>query len=82
MVKSLCKAILTDFRTQYGLYQEAVGLERSNDKERWTKATFWVFDAPDIANKPYEERVQFLRQLEVPDFVKIIPTIECRGKKP
>jgi hypothetical protein len=24
------------------------------DEEKWNKAVFWVFDAPDMANAPYE----------------------------
>jgi hypothetical protein len=38
------------------LYQDAVFLcvKGSNDAEKWKKAVFWVFDAPDIVDKPYE----------------------------
>jgi hypothetical protein len=42
-----------NFRTQYGLYQEAVTIKK-NDEATWNKAVFWVFDAPDIAHKPFE----------------------------
>jgi uncharacterized protein YhbP (UPF0306 family) len=45
-------------RTQYGLHQEAVSLcVRGGDEERWKKAVFWVFDAPEIGHKPYEVQV-------------------------
>jgi hypothetical protein len=26
-------------------------------EEKWKKAVFWVFDAPDVADKPYEVMV-------------------------
>jgi hypothetical protein len=31
-----------------------VQLVLSIDEEKWKKAVFWVFDAPEIANKPFE----------------------------
>jgi uncharacterized protein YhbP (UPF0306 family) len=36
------------------LYQEAVQLCNTMDEEKWKKAVFWVFDAPDMANNPFE----------------------------
>ena len=45
--------------TQYGLYQGAVNLARTDDENRWNKAVFWVFDAPDIGNKPYEVNIAY-----------------------
>jgi hypothetical protein len=44
------------FRTQYGLYQDAVYLCNTLDEEKWKKAVFWVFDAPNAAEKPFEVR--------------------------
>jgi DNA ligase-1 len=43
--------------TQYGLYQGAVNLARTEDEQRWKKAIFWVFDAPNLGNEPYEVRI-------------------------
>ena len=40
--------------TQYGLYQDAVNLVRSSNTEKWKKAIFWVFDAPNLNSIPYE----------------------------
>ena len=40
--------------TKYGLYQEAVNLTRSNNDTKWDKAVYWVFDSPQLANKPLE----------------------------
>ncbi len=41
-------------RTQYGLHQDAVAVVMSRDEEKWKKATFWVFDAPDMPFQPFE----------------------------
>jgi hypothetical protein len=41
-------------RTQYGLYQDAIQLCITNDEDKWKKAIFWVFDAPEMADKPFE----------------------------
>ena len=47
--------VLILYRTQYGLYQEAVALSQGNiSEEKWQKAIFWVFDAPSQAKDPYE----------------------------
>jgi hypothetical protein len=58
MVKFKLLVILILCRTQYGLYQEAVSLCRPARKgifeEKWKKAKFMVFDAPSVADKPYE----------------------------
>ena len=35
-------------RTQYGLYQEPAALIHSSNEEKWSKAVFWIFDAPDL----------------------------------
>jgi hypothetical protein len=53
-------------RTKYGLYQDAVSLcQKNSDEEKWKKAIFWVFDAPNLANKNFEVCffcVNFLRK--------------------
>jgi hypothetical protein len=43
-----------EYRTQYGLYQDAVQLCNTVDEEKWKRAVLWVFDAPDIGNMPFE----------------------------
>ena len=40
--------------TQYGLYQGPLSVTRTENEEHWTKAIFWVFDAPHIGDKPLE----------------------------
>jgi phenolic acid decarboxylase len=76
-------------RTQYGLHQDAVNLGKTLDEEKWKKAIFWVFDIPEIL-KPYEvffilkfvhckERVEYLKEFKLPEFVKIVDVIECNG---
>ena len=41
-------------RTQYGLYQDAVNLGKTNNEEKWRKATFWIFDCPSLGSQPLE----------------------------
>jgi hypothetical protein len=71
-------------RTKYGLFQDAVRLCNTKEVDRWKSAKFMVFDAPDIADKPYEERMQYLKDLKeqgsLPSFVNIIDTVKCEGK--
>ena len=47
-------------RTQYGLYQEAVSLGIRTDDAKWKKAVFWVFDAPDKTNVPFEVKLELI----------------------
>jgi uncharacterized membrane protein len=62
------------------LYQDSVSLCSKADDEKWKKAVFMVFDAPSIADKPYEERMQYLKDLkELPSFVNIIDSVKCQG---
>ena len=53
MVKKIT-VIKSNERTQYGLYQDAVNLCKTQSEKKWEKAIFWVFDAPGMANKPFE----------------------------
>ena len=48
--------------TQYGLYQEAVtlGMRSKPNDEKWQKAVFWVFDAPNMIDKTYQVFALFL----------------------
>ena len=38
----------------YGLHQDAVSLQNTIKEEKWNKAIFWIFDSPDLKNKPLE----------------------------
>ena len=40
--------------TQYGLYQDAVNLGNTLNEDKWNRAIFWVFDSPQLENKPLE----------------------------
>jgi uncharacterized protein YhbP (UPF0306 family) len=53
MVNLLWELAVNINRTQYGLYQDAVNLCKIQDEEKWKKAVFWVFDAPEMAHKPF-----------------------------
>ena len=54
MVRLFCVYIVLIKRTQYGLYQDAVSLCKTTNETKWQKAIFWVFDSPEIAQKPIE----------------------------
>ena len=62
-----------------------MNLSTTQDLQRWEKATLWVFDAPDIGDKPFEERIQYLNELKkegkLPSFVNIVETVKCEGKQ-
>jgi hypothetical protein len=46
---------LSNCRTQYGLYQDAVALCITQvSEEKWKSAIFWVFDAPGMNSTPFE----------------------------
>ena len=70
-----------DKRTQYGLYQDAVSLIRSSNEEKWNRAIFWIFDSPKIAEKPIEERIEYLKNLTLPSFAKVVDFVKCEGKE-
>ena len=56
---------------------------KSADKEKWNKAKLWVFDTLSMADKPFEERIQYLKDLKeegkLPSFVEIVETVTCKG---
>jgi DNA ligase-1 len=60
-------------------------LSITENEDKWKKAIFWVFDAPDIPNKPFEERIDYLNNLkakgELPSFVNVVETVKCDGKE-
>ena len=37
--------------TQYGLYQDAINIEKTGNEAKWLKATYWVFDSPQFDSK-------------------------------
>ena len=55
------------------------------EENKWSKAMFWVFDAPDKADHPYEERIQHLNDLKdqgkLPSFVNIVDSVKCQNKE-
>jgi ATP-dependent DNA ligase len=65
------------------LYQEASNLCKYNiDEEKWKKAVFWVFDVPEKGDKPFEERIEYLREVAANNpssFVKVVDTVKCKG---
>jgi uncharacterized protein YhbP (UPF0306 family) len=61
------------------LYQEAVTLCKSSNEEKWKKAVFWVFDAPNSQFLHFEERIQYLKELKLPSFVKVVAMVKCTG---
>jgi len=69
--------------TQYGLYQDATSLcIKGADPEKWNRAIYWVFDAPSLNSKSYEERINYLKELpNLPKFVKVVESIKCEGKE-
>ena len=66
--------------TQYGLYQDAVSLCNSTNETKWSKAVFWIFDAPQL-EKPLEERIEFLQNLSLPSFAKVVEFVKCESKE-
>ena len=57
---------------------------KGGTEDKWNNAIFWVFDAPGVPNKPFEERIEYLKSLKeegkLPDFVKIVDLVYCNGK--
>ena len=84
MQKKNKKKILKNKRVTYGLQQGALSLSQYSNIKTWESATFCVFDAPEI-RLPYEERFQFLRDLQATkswsSSIKIIDSIRCESPK-
>jgi DNA ligase-1 len=63
----------------------------SLEEEKWKKAVFWVFDTPSnekfevmflqIRFSDFETRMEFLNNLKLPDFVRIVDRVKCKGKE-
>ena len=64
--------------TRRGLHQQAVGLVNSKTDATWSNATFLVFDIPELSG-PFEERMEKLRSLSLPDHVIPIQMVKCTG---
>lgn len=60
-------------------------MSRAKESEKWEKAIFWIFDAPSLANVPYGERMQALKEMKeggkLPSFVNIVDSVTCTGKE-
>jgi DNA ligase-1 len=67
------------------LPQDAVTLCVNGSEEKWKNAVYWVFDLPDLTDKPLEHRLNHLKELKeqgiLPSFVKIVENEICRGKQ-
>ena len=67
-----------------GLQQSALQLSRSRSEDLWKSSTFCIFDAPN-QNKPYEDRVQFLKKLQKdsnwPKFLSVVEPIQCKSRE-
>jgi ATP-dependent DNA ligase len=68
-------------RTQYGLYQQAVGLLHTKKEEKWKNAKLAVFDVDIDSPKVYEERMKLLDNMGMPEHVIKVMPIECKGKE-
>ena len=67
--------------TQYGLHQEAVNLGKTTNEDKWKKAIYWIFDAPQQKTMRLEERIKFLQNLKLPSFAKVVSFVKCEGKE-
>ena len=46
------------------MFQETISIVRSQDQsDRWKNITFMVFDVPSEGNKPFEARIEVMKQL-------------------
>ena len=70
--------------TKRGLQQESIQLTRSISPKVWNKANFCVFDIPDEHYRPYEERMEILKNLskdnDWPSFLRVIEIVKCQGR--
>ena len=60
-----------------------MSLSKSQEDKNWNKAVFWVFDVPSLLDKPFETRIEFLKELKkegkLSEFVNIVEFTECQG---
>jgi len=63
-----------------GFFQKCVSVVRNQSgMSDWSQIRYLVFDAPKFAGG-YEKRVQYLNQLPLPDFVKVVGIQRCEGR--
>ncbi|KAG8794282.1 hypothetical protein FRC17_008315, partial [Serendipita sp. 399] len=67
-------------------FQDTVSIVRSGASSRWPEVTYYVFDAPFMGNRPFEERLAFLKTIfgdsDAPTYsnVIVVEHIKCTGK--
>ena len=68
-----------------GLHQASLQLTRTDKESVWKKATFCIFDVHDQKSKPYEERIEFLKNFskysQWPSFLHVIEAIKCESRE-
>ena len=65
--------------TRRGIQQEASNLMRTNNEMKWNLASFCAFDVPEV-NKPFEDRISYLKSLPLNKYVNVVEMIECKGR--
>ena len=63
-----------------GMQQDALVLLQSKNELLWKNASFCVFDVPEV-KKPFEERLEVLKNLTSNNFVKVIEFVKCSNKE-
>lgn len=67
-------------------FQDTVSIVRSGSSPRWPEVKYYVFDAPFMGNRPFEERIAFLKKIfgehDNPTYpnVVVVEHIKCTGK--
>ena len=64
-------------------FEETVSIVKTQNftDERWSQLRFMVFDAPSIGDKPFESRVQFLKEtLAGHKFATVVKQVQARDK--
>ncbi|KAG8804765.1 hypothetical protein FRC16_000019 [Serendipita sp. 398] len=67
-------------------FQDTVSIVRSGASNRWPEVKYYVFDAPFMGNKPFEERLAFLKKIfgdsDSPTYpnVILVEHVKCTGK--
>ena len=64
-----------------GHYEESIHLARSTREDKWTRASFCIFDCLDMKNQPFEERYKFLNTLQLPKHISIVKQIPCKSNE-
>ena len=45
-----------------GAFQSTVSVVKTRNSSRWSEITFQVFDVPSMGKKPFEERIEYLKE--------------------